>query len=320
MVDLVDVDPAEAVSIKHDADTWSIRGFSENSPTLETIYFPALASTHNQAFGNDDKKMLGRKQNKASKAPRSRAISICIPCFNEQDADLKRTIKSFHKQVLPAGYKLEIVIIMDGVDKMSCSMCEYIQSLFGINLQNNAIAEEEEGNALNPFNLFPQAETIIIEPTVETSNPQESTTKSEEHTSSQVGLTCILKRNNQRKINSHLWWLGGHARDINCEFTFGTDCGIFFGRMTLALLLARMNSDNKLAAVTGFQHVMSAQTQGDGYWELFTDPMGHMLRQIQRYEMLVSLSQKKNLLVCLFVRACRRRISHKLYPCKTHEI
>merc|ERR1739848_156259 len=53
------------------------------------------------------------------------AVVICL--YNEEAADLSRTIDS-----LKCGPSLDIVIVADGLEKLSCSAREYLLKVFGL--------------------------------------------------------------------------------------------------------------------------------------------------------------------------------------------
>jgi cellulose synthase/poly-beta-1,6-N-acetylglucosamine synthase-like glycosyltransferase len=243
----------------HDASTWLVQGFSEVIPLGEETYFRATASKYGTKF--DEELSIEPSSTK------TRVVSVCIPCFNEEASALERTLKSLRAQKIPPGHVLEILIVMDGVQKMSKSMHTYLHTLFGL---------RQDTETDNPFHQLPDAETIVVESI-------DSNTVHDNHGRGD-GVSLILKRNNQRKVNSQMWWLGGHARDSGCEFALATDCGIIFEQTSIARMLCRLDQDQTLAAVTGFQRVMTASMQGDGPNELLTDPMGYALRQIQRFD------------------------------------
>ncbi len=74
-----------------------------------------------------------------------------------------------------------------------------------------------------------------------------------------------------------------HTHTIHhSRLAFGTDCGIVFEPLMMSRLIARLDSNELLSAVTGFQRIMSSKMQGDGEWELFSDPKGYCLRKLQR--------------------------------------
>lgn len=244
-------------------NTWHISGFAETSPSIlgPHTYFPSLASKYH-----------------ASASSSQRVISICIPCYNEEGADLQRTIDSLRGQHLPLGTSLEIVVVMDGIEKMSPSMKSYVDEIFGVLGHNNGNNDPESGvhqDDQDATSLFASnVETIIVEPN---SNESETSTVA-------TSLSLILKKNNHRKVNSQMWWLGGHAIACKSEFLFATDCGIYFDPSCMQQLMDRLDKDERVAAVTGFQRVMTAAIQGDDPNEIFTDPLGYALRQIQSFD------------------------------------
>lgn len=157
-------------------------------------------------------------------------------------------------------------------------MCTYVHELFGIEVHHN-----EAGEGI--FQQFKGAKTILVQSVKESKSGLDDEASSK---TSNLNLSLILKKENQRKVNSHMWWLGAHAPDLNSEYVFATDCGIVFEPQTMAKLAARLDADKRVAAVTGFQRVMPSHMQGDGNYELFSDPVGHFLRQVQRYDFEVS--------------------------------
>jgi cellulose synthase/poly-beta-1,6-N-acetylglucosamine synthase-like glycosyltransferase len=169
---------------------------------------------------------------------------------------------------------MEVLVVMDGIDKMSESMRVYIQSIFGLSICMSD--EDDSGKTQDPFKRLPSAETVIVE------SLNDMVEDINRFGFGRVSL--VLKKHNQRKVNSHMWWLGGHAKDLGCEFALATDCGIIFEPTAVGRLLARLEQDQGVVAVTGFQRVMTATMQGDGSIELLTDPLGYALRQIQRFD------------------------------------
>jgi len=256
--------------INADASTWLVQGLSEIMPTDGSTYFRAIASKYGDNNGEEEMGLGCAKS-----AFEARVISVCIPCFTEESSSLERTLKSLQSQELPSGVVCEILIVMDGIEKMSQSMRAYVDSLFGLSLYDD---EQPLNQNNNIFQQLPEAETIVVESFNNKSHNQDK------HEDGRGGMSLILKRNNRRKVNSHMWWLAGHANDTSCEFALATDCGIVFEKTAIAQMLSRLDQDQRLAAVTGFQRVMTATMQGDGTAEWLKDPVGHVLRQIQRFD------------------------------------
>jgi cellulose synthase/poly-beta-1,6-N-acetylglucosamine synthase-like glycosyltransferase len=239
--------------------SWLIQGFEETEPRPGKIYFPVVAS----------KCQHMRSVLSPTERP-YRFISLFIPCYNEEASALKRTIKSLKALSLRQDVVLEVLVAMDGIDQMASSMRAYITELFGISTEENSVN--------NPFVKRPEANTVIVEPALDESIGSSS---------SRVQLSLVIKRTNRRKVNSQMWWLRGHAKEIQCEFAFGTDCGIIFEKKNLSMMLERLDSDKSLSAVSGYLRVMSSAMQSDGPLELCTNPLGWFLRQLQSYDIEV---------------------------------
>jgi cellulose synthase/poly-beta-1,6-N-acetylglucosamine synthase-like glycosyltransferase len=252
-----------------------VHGVGETMPTHEETYFRVASSK----YGSKCIELGSKTRRSATKSTkRTTVISVCIPCFNEDANALERTLESLRAQILPEHHVLEVLVVIDGIEKMAESMRVYIQSIFGLSV---CMADDDDsGKTQDPFKILPSAETIIVEPLND---------RIEDRDRCGFGnISLVLKKNNQRKVNSHMWWLGGHAKDLDCEFALATDCGIIFEPTAVWHMLARLEQDKGLVAVTGFQRVMTATMQGDGSFELLTDPIGYALRQIQRFDFEVS--------------------------------
>lgn len=251
-------------SIKQKDTTLLIQGFAEVEPLPGGIYFPVSAARNEN---------LANMRTPAGRP--FRVISLCIPCYNEDAAALKRSIKTLKDQRLPRHVSLEVVVVMDGIEQISSSMRKYIAELFGISTKVD--------HPNNPFTKMPAANTVLVE----RSNDSALDT-------SQLHLSLAIKRKNRRKVNSQMWWLRSHAKEVQCEFTFGTDCGIVFNNDNIAMMLRRLDSEPNMAAVTGYLRVMSSNTQGDGAFEICTNPLGWFLRQLQSYDIELSQSTTKS--------------------------
>lgn len=236
-------------------NSWYLSGYSEIIPSSNndpsSMYFPYLAE---------------RRHSLSSQ----RVISVCIPCYNEGKEALGRTIASLHSLKIPPGFYLEVAVITDGMERMSPSMKSYLNDLFGV--LGDKTDNEEADYFLDELSLFSgDIETIMVERA--SINAQDG-----------VSLSLILKRNNHGKVNSHMWWLGSHSISSQAEYLFATDCGICFDSKMMEKQIARLESDKHLSAVTGCKQGMSSKMQGDGDAELFTNPFGYVLRQLQRFD------------------------------------
>ncbi|CAB9497710.1 Chitin synthase [Seminavis robusta] len=248
--------------IEYDKTMWSVTGVSSRVPKPDYDYFPGLkwdeaAPENGMARTNEDK-----------------VVSCIIPCYNEEGKELERTIRGLSRQIMPEGWRVEAVIVMDGMYAMSESMAAYLCTLFGVDFGS-------EDPTVNPFGVFPDANTIIVHPfdqaAAQTRRPvMEGTVAG--------GFSLVVKRENRRKANSQQWWLGPHASTIRCKYALATDCGTYFERTTAARLIERLDDDRALHAVTGTQRTMPASIQGDGDYELCYRPFHFLLRQLQRFE------------------------------------
>jgi len=254
-------------STERNKETYRVSGFVETEPRPGTVYFPSVAERSRMA-----------KLTPAVNRPAMRTISICIPCFNEEAASLKRSISSLQKQALPYGVRLEIVVAVDGTQQVSESMDKYLEEIFGITAKRKA--------KINPFDALPYVNTVIVQ----AENSQNKTN------SANTMLSLVLKRTNRRKVNSQMWWLRSHARDAQCEFAFATDCGIVFDPKCIPTMIERMDRQPNLSALTGYQRVMTAQMQGDSRFECIVDPWGFFLRILQSYDFELSQSTTKSAL------------------------
>lgn len=244
---------------------WKVTGYSSIAPDADFDYFPGLRFEPNQVDGLN----YNYSQNKV--------ISCVVPCYTESAKELKRSIRSLYRQRIPKGWRVEAVIVMDGADSMDETAAAYLTTMFGVRINSN-------DPETDPFLKYPRAETIIVEPL----NEDAALSRTPVMENSVGGFTLVVKRTNQRKANSQMWWLGPHAMSIGCKYALATDCGTVFARTATIHLIRRMEAEPELHAVTGFQRIMTSEMQGDGSWELLHNPFVYCLRMLQRFEFEVS--------------------------------
>ena len=249
----------------HGGTKWQVNGYSSIEPDPDFKYFSGL--------GWGPKAVNDNSYNYTE----SKVISAFIPCYTESGHELQRTVRSLHRQRLPPGWRIEAVIVMDGADHISPSMSEYLSTLFGVKFNTNDPDSD-------PFHVLPGAETIIIEPT----NQVSALTRTPVMENTVGGYTLVVKKQNRRKPNSQMWWLGSHSSILNSKYCLATDCGTFFARSATIHLIRRLDAELDLQAVTGLQRVLTSEMQGDGSWEIFNKPFSYLLRMLQRYEFEVS--------------------------------
>lgn len=124
---------------------WRVGGYSSAEPVPDYNYFPGLTWT------------CEKNERIEFKYSNDRVISAIVPCFNEQGKDLLRTVNSLYRQRLAKGWRLEVVIVMDGADQMHPDMATFLSTMFGVKI-NSGDPE------LDPFVALPDSETIIIDP------------------------------------------------------------------------------------------------------------------------------------------------------------
>ena len=161
---------------------------------------------------------------------------------------------------------------------------------------------------LDPLAALPEAETIIVEP-ADLENAYRRRAAIEDTVG---GYTLVVKRQNHRKANSQMWWLGPHGFFLKTKYSLATDCGTVFARTATIHLIRRLDAEENLHAVTGFQRIMTSEMQGDGNWELCHRPFEFLLRMVQRFEFEVrpvlevspSTSTRANNLTPFFLFVC----------------
>lgn len=182
---------------------WNVSGFTSIVPHPDFRYFSALDFGPRMASD-------GVNYNYST----DKVISTIVPCFNEGGSDLERTVRSLYRQRLPPGWRIEVVIVMDGADHMEETMSEKLFDMFGVRINSG-------DPATDPFLSMPKAETIIVQPaSVDAAHRR---TPAMENTVG--GYTLVVKRHNHRKANSQMWWLGPHGSLLNTKYSLATDCG-----------------------------------------------------------------------------------------------
>ena len=156
-----------------------------------------------------------------------RPVAICVPCCNEDRKEVEMTIGSLAMQEIPPGFYLDIVILADGLLPMAASMREYLSEQFGLD-----------------WNNLPPQQTIIVDRPADVSVTMQPNALTDAKYfgqtcphSAPISVSLLLKRVNQRKANSHHWFFGAHARDIEADYAFTTDCGTIFDHRCLGLLV-----------------------------------------------------------------------------------
>ena len=240
---------------------WRVAGYSSVEPVPDFNYFPGLSWTCEKTDSIE------------FKYSEDRVISAIVPCFNEQGRDLLRTVRSLYRQRIAKGWRLEVVIVMDGADHMHPDMASFLHTMFGVKINSG------DPN-LDPFVALPDSETIVVDPV----DKDSALSRKSAVYGIIGGFSLVVKKNNHRKANSQMWWLGPHSQCLKCTYSLATDCGTVFARTATQHLIRRMDREPNLHAVTGFQRIMTSEMQGDGVFELFNHPFSFLLRMVQRFE------------------------------------
>jgi cellulose synthase/poly-beta-1,6-N-acetylglucosamine synthase-like glycosyltransferase len=249
--------------------TWMLTGVSSCEPDPDFVYFPGLAWSATDP----------------TSPPNDNIISAIIPCYNEEGVDLERTIRGLSRQIMPEGWRIEVVIVMDGVGAMTDSMSKYLAQIFGIHFKPEDRDQDPFLNPYDPFLVLPQAETIIVQPL----NKEAAYTRLPVIQGTVGGFSLVVKKENRRKANSQQWWLGPHSTAMGCKYALATDCGTYFERKTVKRLIERLDDDICTHAVTGTQQTMPSDIQGDGNFEYCHHPFNFVLRMLQRFEFEVCI-------------------------------
>jgi Glycosyl transferase family 2 len=130
-------------------------------------------------------------------------VAVTIPCYNEEAESLQRTLMDLSNQKLSKHYRLEVVIVMDGEQKISTSMKEYLWELF--DLSNELPSSDDGGDFFGHFD-DDGINTVIIEPKSDCCHtltfPWENKTdeKSKTKAEASMHLSLVVKKSNQKKV------------------------------------------------------------------------------------------------------------------------
>jgi cellulose synthase/poly-beta-1,6-N-acetylglucosamine synthase-like glycosyltransferase len=215
----------------------------------------------------------------------NKTLSILIPFYNEEAQELMMTINSLYEGfsfVEKLGYVPHILLIMDGWGKSSESMKKKMMEFFPNDDQKNAcpwwdmIAPKNDlSDAVSTFILqYVSADDQEIVPVDIGGNRR-------------VKISCVIKRDNRRKVNSHDWMLSSFADFYDSEFVFLTDCGTLFDKFCLVRLLEELIRQDTCTGVSGRQRVMTRSQQGS---EEFLFGLKSMYRAAQCYDYENSLA------------------------------
>ena len=182
------------------------RFFGEARPVPRTTYFPASST--------------------------SVAVVICL--YNEVGPEISRTIDS----LTSSGVALDIVVVADGLAKLSESAQRYLKRLIGL----------EEAVLRPDSHVWGATDQTFISQPVSLG-------------SSGSTVAVLLKRFNQKKINTHEWFFRAHCPNSGCTYALTTDTGAVFRSGSILRMVRFLDRNAGVAAVTGRQRVMSEFNQ-----------------------------------------------------------
>jgi cellulose synthase/poly-beta-1,6-N-acetylglucosamine synthase-like glycosyltransferase len=161
------------------------------------------------------------------------AVVVCM--YNEDAADLSRTLES-----LVVGPPLDIVVVADGLEKLSDSAREYLIQAFDLPA---AVLEDSTYDQIDYKHDTLHHQVFISDPV---------------SFGEKGSRACVLlKRFNHRKINSLEWFFKAHAPNTGCPYSLTTDCGAFFRPGAVEKLIMHLSTHERCVAVTARQRVMS---------------------------------------------------------------
>ena len=181
------------------------------------------------------------------------AALICV--YNEEWYSLQRSLESlaaipgrngdFDKTIVGHAVAMDIAIVIDGVEMLKPCMRDYLHQLFGPDIP---VDVDKQGKAVGWLKSeFKPSETCVIN----------------KRTHCGHLLSLILKKNNQKKINSHEWGFRAFAQTSKCKYILTSDCGTRFDPKCVGHLFDYMEANEGCVACTGRQRVMSAEQQAD---------------------------------------------------------
>ena len=208
-------------------------------------------------------------------------VSVIYPFFNEEMADMDRSLKSMMNQTIECNeygdYDFKVVAIMDGWEKASESMKEYMKQLYPDENPKKWWEYVEEQAQYKD-----KVDTFVLERV----NERGDFIPVELPDGGTLNLSLIIKLDNRRKANSHEWFFQAFAKEVESEYAFATDCGTLYGDDCVSKLLKYMEDHDECAGATGRQRVMSPGQQGaenEGLLEMW-------YRAAQAYDYETSIS------------------------------
>jgi cellulose synthase/poly-beta-1,6-N-acetylglucosamine synthase-like glycosyltransferase len=220
-----------------------------------------------------------------------KTIGICVPMYNEEMWGLDNTLNSLFNLKVPAGFTLDVIILMDGLAPIALSTKEYLKGLYGINwetfdarMKQTTIFESIKWyDPLDGKQVKTRGNHLVsnLFGAVEVSTQRQSR--------KDFRVSCLIKKKNYRKHNSHEWFMAAFGKELQATYLLCTDCATIYDEDMLVKLTDNLERNPRTTAVCGRQRVMSVKFQNTGTGkplsnEFITAPLEYALRQVQTYD------------------------------------
>ena len=207
-------------------------------------------------------------------------IAVCIPCYNEDGYDIRRTLDDLDKNFRIAEVEtVHVVVVLDGIKKMSDTMRDTFIEDLGFREGMTAVTTRPDLDMDKTYFLqrdLNHTSKFMPNPNFE--------------------ITCVVKGTNRKKHNSQEWFLRGFCPDINPKIAFLVDCGTCFDPYCVLYLKHALDTEPGVIAVSGRARVMDVARQTPEFAEgnclcMREDQttclccLRSCLRNVQRYEM-----------------------------------
>jgi len=162
-----------------------------------------------------------------------------VPILNEEKEELIATLHSLHDQtplLLLCRQKLHVLVVIDGWWKASQSMKDYLYALFP---EDNVESKSKEGGATGGWNInilqiekgedANSVDTFIVQRVrprrfgkdiSETICPVQINPHEPKAKPRWLHVSLMVKRDNRRKHNAHIWFLASFAPFYNSKVSF----------------------------------------------------------------------------------------------------
>lgn len=213
-------------------------------------------------------------------------LGVVLALYSEEAVELWHTLHDLAvmEQRLEGRYALDVCIVQDGWGAAPTSLKEYLRALFPC----DAFDEIESGPADHDdpvtciMHHAPSGRSAARKGLVKFNAPP-GTRGAGEESGLALKITLVVKRENRRKANSHVWFFHEHgfANSCGAELLLLTDTGTRFDAACLRHLTTYMEMYPHATVCTGRMRIMSrAQQESDEWFVSFTS----WLRMVSIFE------------------------------------